>query len=199
MRCQELTELILLLAYDELEVADEARVQEHLAGCPACRAELSALRGTQQLLDLAPARQTQVDLAAVCLRIANRERRSRTLWRWSLGITSLAASLLALASVRLLHLEFAPGRMVVAWQQPAPVPAEPAAAPAGQGGGAADIQYAGTERDAAEDVGSAALSAGRFGRRSDAVESALLDRRGEGFVFNTASRPPAGRELGGAA
>ncbi|HEY1599098.1 MAG TPA: zf-HC2 domain-containing protein [Pirellulales bacterium] len=186
MRCQELSELILLLVYDELGVADQALVEEHLASCPACRAELSALQATQRLLDLTPARQTQVDLAAVCLRIADRERRSRAWRRWGLGVTSLAASLVALAAVRLLHVEFAPGHVVVAWRQPSPVPPEPAEAPAGQGGGAADIQYAATERAATDGPDSAVSPVYRFDSRKDVVESALLDSRGQALMFSTA-------------
>ncbi len=115
MSCQETLDQLPLLIYDELDADEAAACRRHLAGCPACRAELAALERTHGLLDRAPVHQSQVDLAAVCLRIAARERRGRSLRRIVYGVTALAAAIALMLAMRFLNLAVEPGRLVVAW------------------------------------------------------------------------------------
>ncbi|MBI2825615.1 MAG: zf-HC2 domain-containing protein [Planctomycetia bacterium] len=117
MRCEELADLLLPLAYDELDGATAERCRRHLAGCEACRAELAAIEETRRLLDQVPKRQTQVDLAAVCLRLAREQRHQRLMLRYGLVGAAAAAMVAALLGVRLLSVDIEPGRMVVAWHE----------------------------------------------------------------------------------
>jgi hypothetical protein len=120
MRCHEVLDQLPLLVYEELSAEEAAECRQHLDACPTCRAELSTLGQVRAALDRAPQRQVQVDLAAVCLRIVARQHRERAWRRMALGITAAAAALLALASLRLLHIAIEPGRLTVAW--PAKLP-----------------------------------------------------------------------------
>ena len=49
MNCAESQELLLDLAYGELEPARAAQVEEHVAGCPACRVESLQLKEARKL------------------------------------------------------------------------------------------------------------------------------------------------------
>jgi anti-sigma factor RsiW len=44
MNCQQAQDLLLDLAYDELDAATGQAVQAHADTCPACREELAKLR-----------------------------------------------------------------------------------------------------------------------------------------------------------
>jgi hypothetical protein len=184
MHCQELNDRLLLLAYDDLDPQERARCEEHLVGCPACREELAALRDTQRLLDLAPERQTQIDLAAVCLRIAARERRSRIFWRWGLGVAGIAASVAAVVCLSSFDVAIEPGRVVVAWQQRAPAPAESAAAPEGQGGGAADSRLAAQEQAAGQHADEPLRASDSDATSFIDSQTALLDWQGGTLATN---------------
>lgn len=67
---------LLLLAYGELRDADLERLETHLAGCAACRAELARLETSRAALDLAlppaaaPARSRRVRWIAAGLAAA---------------------------------------------------------------------------------------------------------------------------------
>ncbi len=115
MRCDEVLDRLPLFIYDELSADEAPACRLHLEACPACRAELASLRHAYDALDRAPQRQSQVDLAAVCLRIAARERRGRVRRRLAISIAAVAATLLAIASLRLVNVAMEPGRIVVAW------------------------------------------------------------------------------------
>lgn len=130
MRCDECTTLLLADAYGELSPAEHARCEEHLAVCEACRAEMATLRATQKLLDLVPERHASLDLAALCLRIAARERRHRRAWRYGLVAMGTAAVLLLAFVQWRLRFDVEPGRLVVAWRSASlPAPVDPADAP----------------------------------------------------------------------
>ena len=118
MRCQEVLEQLPILAYNELDKESAARCHEHLAGCAACQAEWESIRGALSLLDQAPRRAAQVDLAAICLRIARQQRRSRIVSRWTVGLTAAAAVALGMLATQLLAVNLEPGRLVVAWNAP---------------------------------------------------------------------------------
>jgi hypothetical protein len=115
MSCQEILDQLPLLIYGELDSDEAAACRRHLAHCRACRAELAAIERTHHLLDRAPVQRSQVDLAAVCLRIAARERRGRSIRRIAYGVTAAAAAIALLLALRFLNLAVEPGRLVVAW------------------------------------------------------------------------------------
>ncbi|HEY2840059.1 MAG TPA: zf-HC2 domain-containing protein [Pirellulales bacterium] len=115
MRCEEVLDQLPVLAYNELDEESAVRCHEHLAGCAACQAEWLATRRALQHLDSAPRHQTQVDLAAVCLRMARQQRRGRLPRRWGMSLAAAAAIFAAFAATRLLAIDFEPGRLIVAW------------------------------------------------------------------------------------
>jgi hypothetical protein len=119
MSCQSISDLLPLLIYDELDVGEAAACRQHLAECADCRAELASLERTRDLLDQAPVHQSQLDLAAVCLRVAARERHSRSVRRVSVSVAAIAAVLLLALSLRFFNFTLEPGRLVVAWTKPA--------------------------------------------------------------------------------
>ncbi|RPI62846.1 MAG: zf-HC2 domain-containing protein, partial [Planctomycetaceae bacterium] len=43
MNCEQIHQMLIELVYDELDSTGKAGVQEHIAGCPACREELAKL------------------------------------------------------------------------------------------------------------------------------------------------------------
>jgi hypothetical protein len=169
--CRELSDQLLRLAYDDLDPADRAGCEEHLAGCPDCRAEWAALRNTQRLLDLAPERQTQIDLAAVCLRVAARERRSSLLWRVGLGVAGIAASIAAILCISIFDIDVQPGRVVVAWRHSAPAPAEP-------GRNRADIEVAAQKQTAGQQTDEPLGRIGTGAASFTDLQTALLDWEG---------------------
>jgi hypothetical protein len=120
MRCQEVLDQLPLLIYDELSAAEATACRQHLDACSTCRAELAAFGQVRTALDQVPHRQVQVDLAGVCLRIVARQHRERVWRRAAVGITAVAAAVLALASLRLLHIAIEPGRVTLAWSAEAP-------------------------------------------------------------------------------
>lgn len=125
MRCQEVLDQLPLLAYNELDDVSAARCQEHLAGCAACQAEWKSTQGALRLLDLVPRQHTQVDLAAVCLRIAREQRHGRVVARWAIGVAAAAAIVVGVVGTQLLAVNVEPGRLIVAWNaEPAPAPVE---------------------------------------------------------------------------
>ncbi|MBI5367760.1 MAG: zf-HC2 domain-containing protein, partial [Planctomycetes bacterium] len=50
MACSDLGHLLSKLVDGELAPAERARVEEHLAGCAPCRAELEVLHRNEQLV-----------------------------------------------------------------------------------------------------------------------------------------------------
>jgi hypothetical protein len=121
MRCQEVLDHLPVLAYNELDNVTAALCHEHLAGCKTCRAEWNSIRGALSLLDQAPRHATQVDLAAICLRIARQQRRSRVSSHWILGAGVAAAIVFGMIAAQLLAVNLEPGRLTVAWSaKPAP-------------------------------------------------------------------------------
>jgi len=117
MRCDELIAYLPQLAYDELAAHEAALCQQHLADCPACRAELASVQQALGLLDRVPAYDAQLDLAAVCLRMATRQRRQRRQRRVVLGVVAAAAGVLLAFFLRTFDVAVEPGRMVLAWHQ----------------------------------------------------------------------------------
>jgi|SRR5579859_969304 len=109
---QHVTEALAAYAADALDQAESDQIRAHLAGCPACQAELTSLRVvTDRLANLAPRRQPQPRLRQRVLAVVERAaqpprgapRLAFVRWAWA-GLTAvllvgqvwLAASLLSL-------------------------------------------------------------------------------------------------------
>jgi hypothetical protein len=103
MTHEEIQERLLDLAYGELAPRDAREVEEHAAGCDACRAELARIRSTRSLmsaLPLEPAPEAGERILVAAAREAARQRaprRTRPPWLWSGAIA--AASLAAVVAL----------------------------------------------------------------------------------------------------
>jgi Putative zinc-finger len=95
--CDEIRISLGALAVSALDPDEELQVREHVAGCPACAAELAELSGTVELLaaakPLALPAAVQPDrrvLDGLLLAVKEERRRARR-WRFALGLAAAAA------------------------------------------------------------------------------------------------------------
>jgi len=70
--CREFTELLLDLAYGELEDGEASRLKDHAAACPACGAELDKILLTRKLARALPAPEPSSQLEGLVLAEAER-------------------------------------------------------------------------------------------------------------------------------
>jgi ribonuclease E len=103
MNHELLQDRLLDLACGELSPREAREVEEHAAGCEACRAELARMRDTRRLMatlpqEPAPEAGERILLAAAREAVRARAPR-RTLPRWLLSATVAAASLAIVAGV----------------------------------------------------------------------------------------------------
>src|SRR5262249_29868594 len=110
----------------DLDSADRAAVDAHLAGCNRCRAELAALSRTRTALDCSPTSATAVDANQIYRVEAERQRRAARRWQVA-ALVALAAAVLVLVSR--LDVRVDGRQLTVRWgaiEQPvAPQPAPP--------------------------------------------------------------------------
>ena len=66
MQCQEFERLVFLYASDELDAAERATVEQHVAACPACAAALDAERRWLESLSARPSEEPSPALLAQC-------------------------------------------------------------------------------------------------------------------------------------
>ena len=149
---EELRERLSAYLEADLDPSEQARIEEHLAGCPDCRREYRELRHTVDLLRGLPAPDPPPDLAdRVIARLRAGEGRPGLVARcqariadlagvpWSTSVAAVAVGLAALVMVRGLdvsleipgwsHSEAVP-RVEIAVESPAQLPA-PADRPLG--------------------------------------------------------------------
>ena len=99
MKCEEIKELLSEYVDGELSAADAASVEQHLAGCDACRAELEALRQTAALVRSlpradAPEGLTRSVTESVGKQVAGRKRAAVLRWTGVGGWLAAAAALI---------------------------------------------------------------------------------------------------------
>jgi anti-sigma factor RsiW len=127
--------------YAELALDTRTTLEEHLAGCMACRDELAALQDTQRLLarwETPPAGEDPRALARAIAQQARGEAappapravRGRRLVRWSAVLSGAAAALLFSVSVLGTHVSVHGGRFELSFALPG-AHAQPAAPSAG--------------------------------------------------------------------
>jgi hypothetical protein len=127
MNCRDVRASLPALAYGDLNPAEAARVEEHLAKCPNCRRELAGLRGVRRLLDAAEAPPVAVDVGAVYRQSAERQARSARRWRRAACAAGVCLAMVTALAVRVrLEVRVDGEQVVVRWgTPPAPPPAPP--------------------------------------------------------------------------
>ncbi len=132
MKCDDVKARLIEGLYGELPREEEDRLQEHLAGCRACRQEMEALEQSRRQLDVLREPEVRLDLGRLYRGAADRGQQSRRRWR-RLAVAASAATVLvaALAAARL-RVEWRPGQLTVSWGAKPPVaePVRPKAVPA---------------------------------------------------------------------
>lgn len=111
MNCEDIRELLPLLAYGDLADDECSAVEAHLHGCQACVSELAGLRRVRQLLDESPTPPARFDRFAMRQeeKLPNRAAR-----RWRMvALVGLAATIL-IAAARL-EVRVDQRQMVVRW------------------------------------------------------------------------------------
>jgi len=125
--CKDLEVLVSLRAAGALDPAETARVEAHLATCPACRAEADAVAGALALAKLPPPSETERravrDLPARTLDALHRADRRRGIARRVLaGAFAAAAAAAVVLAPALLRKTPEPPAVAaeeeVAWQEP---------------------------------------------------------------------------------
>src|SRR5262245_17857853 len=122
MKCHEIHELLPLHLYGDLSDAERAAVEAHLAECPACRAELTALSAVRKELDTPPPALRGVEVASIYRAESERLRRRSRRWRAAAAIAAITA--MALLALRL-EVRAERGQLVVRWGEREPVAAAP--------------------------------------------------------------------------
>jgi anti-sigma factor RsiW len=122
MKCNEIRDLLPLHLYGDVNDAERAAVESHLATCDECRAELAALAAVRKGLDAPIPALRAVDVASIYQAESDRLRRRSRRWR-AAAVLAAAAALLFLA----LRVEVrADGRqLVLRWGEPEPVAVAP--------------------------------------------------------------------------
>ena len=122
MNCEQIRERLDELLDGELSDRDKQAVEQHVATCDACRAELDALRQTTDLVRSlpraeAPAGLAQSVRASIAQQAAARSR--ATLWRWARVGGWLAAAATLVVVIRYVPWETRTDRSTVAAPEPA--------------------------------------------------------------------------------
>jgi hypothetical protein len=115
MNCIDARAALPALLYEHLPPQEAAVLQEHLAGCPACRAEQAALRRLGGLLDAVPSPAANVDLARLYHEGARREQRGRRRWRTAALASLAAAAAVLLTLVLRLEVRLDHHQLIVRW------------------------------------------------------------------------------------
>jgi len=118
MNCAEVRAALPAILYDELPSAEAAALRDHLAGCPACRAEHAALRRVGTLLTAVPAPTIRVDLSRLYQEAGRRQHVRLRRWRRAaLACCAAAAGLLIALGLRL-EVRVEGHQAVVRWGTP---------------------------------------------------------------------------------
>ena len=120
MKCDDVRNQMTDYVYNELANKDRLTFEEHLAACAACRSEVTTLRRSYDLVEVAAsaARETEpaaIDAAALLGRCIEPAHRSRRRWRWAAMVATAATILAALTNLLSLRLEVHSTYFIVAW------------------------------------------------------------------------------------
>jgi anti-sigma factor RsiW len=150
MNCTHVRERLLAWQYGELSPSEQAEVDKHLAGCAACREELTAWHGVRRRLEAFKAPAVEVDLRRVYQRAAlGHEHRFRRWRRTALAVIGVAAAVLIAVGLNL-KIRVDASQLIVQWggspktqaemQEPTPAPHAVQSQPPAQQVTAEDLQ-----------------------------------------------------------
>src|SRR5439155_7840756 len=91
MNCAAVRARLASLLYGDLPTAEADEVRQHLAGCPSCREEQTAITGLRPLLDAVPAPAVAVDLPRLYRDAAAGQTRRLRRWRGA-AVAALAVA-----------------------------------------------------------------------------------------------------------
>jgi hypothetical protein len=130
MNCNEVKPRLIEAVYGEVPAEFRAALEEHLAGCPACRLEYAKLEQADQALDLVPERTAAVDLSRLYRVATARSRQSAR--RWRRAAIAAAAVLVVVSAVAMWRgrIEVGPERLVISWRAASGRPHSPPSAAA---------------------------------------------------------------------
>jgi len=118
MNCEQIHERLLAWQYGELPAAEQTEVSNHLAGCAACREELSGWHEFRHQLGAFTGPAVQVDLPGLYQEAVRRSERRARRWRRS-GLVAAAVAALVLIAVGLkLEVRVDAAQLVVRWGSP---------------------------------------------------------------------------------
>jgi predicted anti-sigma-YlaC factor YlaD len=100
MNCTQTRSKLPIALLETLPAGEQAALDEHLATCPGCRLERSALAKVLRRLDAVPAADVRVDLARIYDAADRRRQTSLRRWRRAALLLLGAAASLALVFVR---------------------------------------------------------------------------------------------------
>jgi hypothetical protein len=133
MTCTDVRARLALLLSGDLPAAEADEVRQHLASCPSCREERTAIVQLRHLLDAVPAPAVAVDLPRLYRDAAEGQARRLRRWR-GLAVAALAVAAAIVVALLLSRMEVRVDahQLVVKWgaapasPDPAPSPIPPA-------------------------------------------------------------------------
>jgi hypothetical protein len=131
MTCTEAHARLAELLYGDLPPDEAAAVEKHLAGCPTCREERTALMRVRSLLGPGPAPpEVNIDLPRLYAEAGRRRGASVRRWRRA-ALLATAAAVVLLAAFLNLEVRVQGHQVVLRWGTPpeTPAPATPAPPP----------------------------------------------------------------------
>jgi hypothetical protein len=118
MNCAQVRELLPLHLYGDETAEERSAIDAHIAQCPACAAELSALAMVRRGLDSGPGIAPSADIGRLFRAEADRLRRRSRRWRATAAL-AIAATVLVLA-LRL-DIRVGGGQLTVRWGTAEPI------------------------------------------------------------------------------
>jgi Putative zinc-finger len=118
MNCTQIRAALPALVYDDLPPEQAAALREHLAACPACRAEEAALRQVSAQLNVLSTPPIHVDLARLYQEASQLQQRRLRRWRRIAVVFSAAAAALLLILGLRLEVRVQAHEVVLRWGTP---------------------------------------------------------------------------------
>ena len=115
MNCEQTHERLLAWQYGELPAGEQTEVAKHLAGCAACREELSGWHEFRHQLGAFTGPAVQVDVPGLYQEAMRRSERRARRWRRSSLVAAAVAALVLIAVGLKLEVRVDAAQLVVRW------------------------------------------------------------------------------------
>jgi anti-sigma factor RsiW len=115
MNCAEVRGLLPLVASGDLDSERRAAVTGHLASCPACRRELTAIQEIGHILDSVPGPSIRMDVGMLYRKAAEAQHRRLRRWRAAACILGAVAALLLVVFGLRLEVRVEAHQLVLRW------------------------------------------------------------------------------------